>query len=141
MKWVKKRSTGLGRVYGDGEDIVRQGEVGNSMFVIQFGRVGVYVESDEGETLLRHLKTGDFFGELAVFDRQVRSATVRVGQELVVRPPQPVRRETYTVRRGDTVARIARRFGVPVRHVLTANGLGRRTLIRPGERLTVYVRE
>ncbi len=69
----------------------------------------------------------------------LKRSTVRVGQELVIEPPRPVRRESYQVRRGDTVAKIARRFGVPVRDVLTANGLGSRTLIRPGQRLVVYV--
>jgi membrane-bound lytic murein transglycosylase D len=69
----------------------------------------------------------------------LRSSRLQVGQQLVVHPPRPVRVETYRVRNGDTVAEIARRFGVPVRDVLTANGLGARTLIRPGQRLTIYV--
>lgn len=81
MKWVARRSGALGRLYEDGEVIVRQGEVGNSMFIIQFGRVGVFVESQGEEKLLRYLRTGDFFGELAVFDRQARSATVRAEGE------------------------------------------------------------
>ena len=70
-------SGGLGRLYQDGEAIVRQGEIGSSMFVIQAGRVGIYVESDQGSKLLRHLGPGDCFGELALFDEDVRSATVR----------------------------------------------------------------
>jgi len=69
----------------------------------------------------------------------LRSSRLQVGQQLVIHPPRPVRVETYRVRRGDTVARIARRFGVPVRDVLTANGLGARTVIRPGQQLTIYV--
>ncbi len=69
----------------------------------------------------------------------LRRSTLQVGQKLTIRPPRPVKAENYRVRRGDTVAKIARRFGVPVRDVLTANGLGRRSLIRPGERLVVYV--
>jgi membrane-bound lytic murein transglycosylase D len=62
-----------------------------------------------------------------------------VGQKLRIQPPGPVRIEEYRVRSGDTVAEIARRFGVPVRDVLTANGLQSRTVIRPGQRLVVYV--
>ncbi|MEM7350487.1 MAG: LysM peptidoglycan-binding domain-containing protein [Acidobacteriota bacterium] len=69
----------------------------------------------------------------------LRRSTLRVGQKLVIHPPRPVRAESYRVRRGDSVARIASRFGVPVRDVLTANGLGSRTVIRPGQRLLVYV--
>jgi CRP-like cAMP-binding protein len=73
----RRRSKGLGRVYEDGEVVVRQGEIGNEMFVIQSGRVAVYVESDQEERLLRRLESGEIFGELALFDRQVRSATIR----------------------------------------------------------------
>ncbi len=69
----------------------------------------------------------------------LRGSTLRVGQKLVIHPPRPIRLERYSVRRGDTVARIARRYGVPVRDVLTANGLRSRSLIRPGQSLLVYV--
>ncbi len=66
-------------------------------------------------------------------------STLQVGQKLEIHPPRAIRVERYQVRRGDTVAKIARRFGVPMRDVLTANGLGSRTLIRPGQKLVVYV--
>ncbi len=76
MRWRRRRG-GLGRIYADGEEIVRQGEIGNEMFVIQSGRVAVSIETDGGEKFLRHLEKGEVFGELALFDRQVRSATIR----------------------------------------------------------------
>ncbi len=69
----------------------------------------------------------------------LKSISLKVGQQLVIHPPRTMRVERYRVRRGDTVARIARRFGVPVRDVLTANGLGARSLIRPGQSLLVYI--
>jgi CRP-like cAMP-binding protein len=69
--------TVLGRDYADGEIIIRQGEAGDSMFVIQAGSVEVIEESDGGEVLLAVLEQGDFFGEMAIFEREVRSATVR----------------------------------------------------------------
>ncbi len=69
---------------------------------------------------------------------KLRRSTLQVGQKLVIHPPRAVRTERYQVRRGDTVAKIARRFGVPVRDVLTVNGLGSRSVIRPGQRLVVY---
>jgi CRP-like cAMP-binding protein len=47
------------------------------MFVIQSGKVGVYIETETGERLLRTLESGEIFGELALFDSQVRSATIR----------------------------------------------------------------
>ncbi len=63
---------------------------------------------------------------------------LQVGQTLEIRPPRPVKVERYRVRRGDTVGAIARHFGVPVRDVLTANGLEQRSVIRPGQNLVVF---
>ena len=68
----------LGKLYSDGECIVRQGSTGDSMYVVQGGRVEVIQRSDDGlEQHLAYLETGDFFGEMAVFENEVRSATVR----------------------------------------------------------------
>lgn len=68
----------LGRLYRDGEVIIRQGATGDSMYVIQGGRVEVLQFSDQGgEQHLAYLHAGDFFGEMAVFEKETRSATVR----------------------------------------------------------------
>jgi len=67
----------LGKEYTDGEVICRQGEPGDRMFVIQRG--GAIVSHEEGgvANLVGELRAGDIFGEMAIFDRQPRSATVR----------------------------------------------------------------
>lgn len=67
----------LGREYADGEVICRQGESGDRMFVMQAGRAEVVRQDGGSEVLLAELSTGDVFGEMAIFDRQPRSATVR----------------------------------------------------------------
>ena len=68
----------LGRVYEDGEAIVRQGESGECMYVIQEGRIRIYVEKDGKEILLREPDEDEIvIGEMALFGAQVRSATVR----------------------------------------------------------------
>lgn len=72
------RKTGaLGKVYLDGEVIVRQGEVGDCMYVIQEGQVEVVVEKDGNELRLNVLDAGQFFGEMAIVEREARVATVR----------------------------------------------------------------
>jgi len=71
----------LGKLYADGEDIVRQGEVGDCMYVVQSGRVEVIQATNLGEQHLAFLETGDFFGEMAVFEKETRSATVRASGE------------------------------------------------------------
>ena len=67
----------LGRTYSDGEIITRQGDAGDCMYVIQQGKVQVLVEKDGVETPLRVASEGEFMGEMAVFDHEVRSATLR----------------------------------------------------------------
>ncbi len=67
----------LGRVYRDGDVITCQGEMGNSMYVVQAGQVEVVQKGDFEEQHLAYLKAGDFFGEMAVFGEERRSATVR----------------------------------------------------------------
>lgn len=72
----------LGKIYCDGESIVRQGSPGESMYVVQSGRVEVVQHSGNGaEQHLAYLDAGDFFGEMAVFERETRSATVRAAGE------------------------------------------------------------
>ncbi|MDT8436344.1 MAG: cyclic nucleotide-binding domain-containing protein [Gemmatimonadota bacterium] len=75
------RKGALGKVYAPGEEIIRQGEMGDCMYVVQSGEVDVVQETDAGERPLARLGTGDFFGEMAVFEKEVRSATVRATGE------------------------------------------------------------
>ncbi len=67
----------LGKMYRDGDVIVRQGEKGDCMYVIQEGQVEVLREEGGKEQHLMFLEQGEFFGEMAVIESEVRSATVR----------------------------------------------------------------
>jgi len=71
----------LGKLFNDGENIIRQGESGNCMYVIQSGEVEVVQTTDHGPQRLALLKSGDFFGEMSIFEKEVRSATVRAAGE------------------------------------------------------------
>ncbi len=80
-----ERTGALGKVYQDGEVIVRQGEVGDCMYVIQEGQVEVVLEMDGEEVRLALRGEGEFFGEMAIFEHEVRMATVRaLGQARVL---------------------------------------------------------
>jgi CRP-like cAMP-binding protein len=75
----------LGKVYQDGETIVRQGDVGDYMYVILDGQVEVISEIEDNEIRLAVNGEGDFFGEMAIFERAARGATVRaLGQARVL---------------------------------------------------------
>lgn len=67
----------LGRVYKDGEVIVRQGESGDTMYVVLEGQVEVVLTQTTVTRQLAVLGEGDFFGEMEIFDSSARSATVR----------------------------------------------------------------
>ncbi len=67
----------LGRVYPAGETIIQQGDVGDCMYVIQEGQAEVIEEKSGRDLRLAVLEGGDFFGEMALFEREARSATVR----------------------------------------------------------------
>ena len=67
----------LGRLYQDGEIIIKQGTVGDCLYVIQEGRVAIYDESGDVETKVAELGEKEFFGEMGLFEKDVRSATVR----------------------------------------------------------------
>jgi flavin-dependent dehydrogenase len=67
----------LGKLYKNGEDIVRQGEPGDCMYVVQDGFVEVIFESEGQDIELNVLGKDDFFGEMAIFNQKIRTATVR----------------------------------------------------------------
>jgi len=73
---IVRRGT-LGTTYQDGDVIVSQGDVGNCMYVVQYGEVEVVQQANERDQRLAILGEGDFFGEMSVFQKQVRSATIR----------------------------------------------------------------
>ena len=67
----------LGKQYQDGDIIIKQGEVGDCMYVVQEGQVEILVEESDREVLVATRGEGALLGEMAIFDREVRSATVR----------------------------------------------------------------
>lgn len=71
----------LGRTYRDGEVVVRQGDEGDSLFVVVEGELEAVRQEDGRETVIRRIGRDELFGEMAVFERQRRSATVRARGE------------------------------------------------------------
>jgi CRP-like cAMP-binding protein len=59
------------------EAIFHQGSMGSTLYIIVRGQVRIYTVNEAGQELtVRMLKTGEFFGELALLDGQPRSASV-----------------------------------------------------------------
>lgn len=72
--------------------------------------------------------------------RVPKGSLERFSEALASIPPERrVRFRTHEVRPGDTLSRIARRYGTTVAAVAEANGLRLRSLIRPGQALIIPV--
>ena len=70
------RQNRLGHLYQDGDVIFHKGDQGNSMFLIQKGSVEIILDEAE-DSAINTLSDGEFFGEMSLFTREPRSATVR----------------------------------------------------------------
>jgi len=71
------RNNKLGRLYRDGEIVIKKGDEGTCLFVIQEGTVEVFDENGGGEVKIAELGASEFFGEMGLFEKDVRSCTVR----------------------------------------------------------------
>jgi small-conductance mechanosensitive channel/CRP-like cAMP-binding protein len=64
-------------LYAAGETIIRQSEVGDSFFVIYSGEAEVSVEQADGSSsVVKLLRRGDYFGEMALLTGERRTATI-----------------------------------------------------------------
>jgi len=75
--------------YAPGEVIIRAGEVGSELYIVERGTVEVLARRKEGpEARIAALGPGQFFGEAALLADELRSANVRATSEcqlLVIR--------------------------------------------------------
>jgi CRP/FNR family cyclic AMP-dependent transcriptional regulator len=69
------------KTFKAGDVVFSQGDEGSSMYLVQSGSVQIYLPSKDKDTppvVLKDLRSGEYFGELAIFDDKPRSASVRV---------------------------------------------------------------
>jgi NADH dehydrogenase len=60
-----------------GQDVFRQGDLGDRVYVVLTGAAEVWREKDGVETQLARLGPGDWFGEMALLNETTRGASVR----------------------------------------------------------------
>lgn len=105
-----------------GEVLMREGEVGNCLFVLLSGRLRVFIQRDNGdESAVGEISPGEAVGEMAIIADERRSATVRA-----VRPSTLVRLtrtgfERLEKRHPDLMKHMARLLVRRLRHVNVAS--------------------
>jgi ABC-type lipoprotein export system ATPase subunit len=68
-------------IYPEGQNIIKQGDVGDTFYLLLDGQVDILVKDERGgDMLVNQLSRGSFFGEMALMGDKRRNATVRVSQ-------------------------------------------------------------
>lgn len=71
--------------------IFRQGDPGSTLYIVAKGRVNIYLPASPDDLPLQTLQSGEYFGELALFDNQPRSASaLAVTPVVLLELTQPV---------------------------------------------------
>jgi len=72
-------------IFSKNTKVLREGEFGDSMYIIVTGEVSVTKFNDEGnEIFITKLSSGSYFGEVALIDNQPRSANINAENETSV---------------------------------------------------------
>jgi len=74
----------VGKAYPKGAILFRDGEDGDTMYVLQSGRVRVFKEVRGEEKTLAVLGPGEFFGEMSILNRKPRTASAEVVEDAKV---------------------------------------------------------
>jgi small-conductance mechanosensitive channel len=74
----------VSHVFAPGETVIRAGDPGESMFVVHKGKVRVQVNENGRPRTVATLNEGDFFGEMALFTGEPRTANVLALEETEV---------------------------------------------------------
>ncbi|KAK4686892.1 cAMP-dependent protein kinase regulator, partial [Tremellales sp. Uapishka_1] len=66
------------QTFQEGEDVITEGDAGEEFFLIESGiALAIKRDANGKETVVKQLGKGDYFGELALINRQTRAATIR----------------------------------------------------------------
>jgi CRP/FNR family transcriptional regulator, cyclic AMP receptor protein len=79
-------------LYRSGEGIFQLGDVPEYLYIVEKGEIDIVLPARGEELVLASFRPGSFFGEMAVFDGQPRSASARASQDasLICLPLRPI---------------------------------------------------
>ena len=99
------------------------------------------VAVQKGDTLYKLAKKHDVTINELKSVNSLRTARLSIGQELIIpgaaAPAPAVPAGSYTVQSGDSLTRIARKYGLTQSELQKANGISRPNLLRPGQKLKI----
>jgi CRP-like cAMP-binding protein len=77
MERLKELAGKIGKTFEEGDIVFRQGDAGDTMYILHEGTLAVIREKGETGTVVARLGQGDVVGEMALVDEGPRSATVK----------------------------------------------------------------
>ena len=85
LRWLVSQEVSTEHRYEAGAVIIREGEIGDSIFLIGSGSAEAVLPAGNGQgILLSVMRSGETFGEMGFFERRPRSATVRARETCLV---------------------------------------------------------
>ena len=72
-----KDNNTISEKFSAGQIIFEEGEIGDCAYIIESGRVQVYIDNHGDELPLKVFGVGEIFGEMSVIDAQARSASAK----------------------------------------------------------------
>jgi len=67
-----------------GDLIFAEHDLGDEMYIVHSGRVVIFNETGSGENVLDSIRSGGYFGEMAIIDEHPRSASARCTEDSVL---------------------------------------------------------
>lgn len=103
--------------YKAGETVFLEREPGDALYVLESGRVRIWVRDGEGDDVtLTELEQGDFFGEMSVFDGARRSANATALVESTLLCLRRDRFEDFIVGHPEAALEVIRGLASRLRH-------------------------
>ncbi len=96
--------------FDKGEQVFKERDIGDSLFVITSGSVRVIKKGSEGGEEIARLSSGQPFGEMAIIDKASRSATVETLEHTELIKIEYGKLEVLLARDGNLASRVYRAF-------------------------------
>src|SRR5438876_3901338 len=105
----------LVRRHPSGTVLFREGDRGQTMYVIRSGKVNIWKRIADSEITLAVLGSGEFFGEMALLEGLPRSAGAMVVEDALLIEVEQAAFETLVRKNGEIAVRLMRRLSSRLR--------------------------